>query len=122
MRGSRRTSLLLAAAVALLLVHFFPHLAAPVAWLALAVGLVWAAVFSLRIFLLLRERRSRAVQQAADEKAYRDYKAELDKLRTRFDPNHEWNEATELPHVYREALSALHERYRSMLERRFGPG
>ncbi len=122
MQGSRRTSLLLAAAVALLVVHFFPYLAAPVAWLSLAVGIVWAGLLVSRILSHYREARSRAAQQAADEKAYRDYEAQLDAIRTQFDPNHEWNEATAYPDAYRAALSALHERYRAMLERRFGPG
>ncbi len=122
MRDSRRTSLLLAAAAALLLVHFFPDLAAPVAWLALAAGLVWIAVVASRLLAYYRNKTRRAAQQAADDLEYRSYKAELDALRAQFDPNHEWNESTDYPRAYRESLSALHQRYQAMLERRFGPG
>jgi hypothetical protein len=122
MRDSRRTSLLLTAAAALLLVHFFPGLAGTVAWLAFAAGLVWLAVVASRIFTHYRDKKSRAMQQAADELEYRSYKAELDALRAKHDPNHEWDEATDYPRAYRDSLSALHERYQAMLERRFGPG
>jgi hypothetical protein len=122
MRDSRRTSFLLAAAGALLLVHFFPYLAGPIAWLALAAGTLWAAVFGSRILSFYRKKRALATQQAADDRSYAAYQAELDALRTRFDPHHEWNESTEYPSAYREDLSVLHERYRAMLERRFGPG
>lgn len=122
MRDSRRTSLLLAAAVALILVHFFPALAAPVAWLAFAAGLVWIAVVASRLLTYYRDKSSRAAQQAADDMEYRSYKAELDALRAQHDPNNEWNESTDYPLAYRESLSALHERYQAMLERRFGAG
>ena len=121
MRDSRRTSLLLTAAIALLVVHFFPYLAAPIAWSALAAGVVWVAVVGWRLLARYQIHRSHAAKLAADDVEYRSYEIELNALRARHDPKGDWNESTDFPEAYRESLNALHERYKAMLTRRFGP-
>ena len=62
-----------------------------------------------------------AVQLAADDAEYRQYKMELDVIRAKYDPHRDLSEPTSISPEYRNELSALHDKHQAMLERKFGP-
>jgi len=64
-----------------------------------------------------RERRQRAAQEAADERAYREYKQELDSIRAKYDADREPDAMSE---AYEAEIAALHDKYQDMLGESFG--
>ena len=117
-----RTRILIGVAALVALVQVFPdrvpwiELAAVIA--AAAYFIQWAAATHLARF---RRRRREAAQAAADEDEYRRYKRELDEVRSRYDGERDLDDLTSIPAEYRDALSALHDKYEAMLTRKFGP-
>ncbi len=110
-------------AAAVLLMQFLPNQANTIKWLTIAFGIVYLAARALRTYpQQFREKRRRAAQQAADDQEYRRYEAELEAIRARHDPQRELLGKTELPQEFKDELTALHEKYQAMLDRKFGPG
>ncbi len=68
----------------------------------------------------LKERRARLQQEKSDEDEYWEYKAKSDAIRTKYDPNDEWNEITSVPDEYRKEVRALNLEHANMLIRRNG--
>ena len=66
-----------------------------------------------------REKRRRAMQLAVDAQEYRLYEAELEAIRNKYDPNRLGVEGA-LPAAYQDELTALSEKHRAMLTRKFG--
>jgi len=117
-----RTRFLVAIAVIVLLMQFFPNQASAIRLAGIALGLLYLAVRALRTYpALYRDKKKRAAQQAADDEAYRQYKIEVDAIRAKYDPNHELTDDTAMQQEYRDELSALHDKYQAMLSRKFGP-
>lgn len=117
-----RTRILVALLVLVVLVQLFPDRATLIKliWVSAAAltTLVWAA---LRYAALRKRKLAEAAQQAADELEYRQYRDELDIIRTRFDPQRDLEDPTSLSPEYRDALTVLHDKHHAMLERKFGP-
>lgn len=117
-----RTRFLLALLVMVVLLRLFPDKSPAIE--AVAVGgaalycLLWAGS---RYLAQLRARRRQAAQAAADDEEYRCYECELASIRSQYDPDRDAGEA-DASQAYKDALSALHDRHRDMLTRRFGPG
>lgn len=61
-----------------------------------------------------------ASQREADEKEYWEFQKASDALRKKYDPNHEWNEATTTPPEYQTEHRALLLAHKAMLRRRNG--
>lgn len=61
-----------------------------------------------------------ASQREADEKEYWEFRKASDALRKKYDPNHEWNEATTTPTEYQTEHRALLLAHKAMLRRRNG--
>ena len=117
-----RTRFLVAIAVIVLLMQFFPDQAVAIRLAGVALGLLYLAVRALRTYpALCRDKKKRAAQQAADDAAYQQYKIEADVIRAKYDPNHELTDDNAIAQEYRDELSALHDKYQGMLARKFGP-
>jgi hypothetical protein len=86
------------------------------------IGLAAYGAFDLvrRIAKYLQERRSASEQAASDEEAFWAYSREHESVRTKFDPEKTWNEATPLPAEYLSEMRALNFRFSGMLRRRNG--
>lgn len=117
-----RTRILLALLVLVVLVQVFPDKAA-------VIKLVWVTAGALYVFIWAgakylakhKLKAAEAVQLAADDAEYRQYKMELDVIRAKYDPHRDLSEPTSISPEYRNELSALHDKHQAMLERKFGP-
>jgi hypothetical protein len=117
-----RTSFLVAIAVAVLMIQFFPNQAGTIKWVTVALGILYLVIRALRTYpKQYRDKKRRAALAAADDQEYRLYKTELDSIRTKYDPRHEMDENGAVPQAYKDELSALHDKHRAMLTRKFGP-
>jgi hypothetical protein len=117
-----RTIFLVAIAVALLMMQFFPGHADIIKWAVMAFGVAYLSIRALLTYpTLYKERRRRAAERAEDEAAYGRYRTELDSIRARHEPQPAPQD-TAAAQAYEAALSALHDKYGAMLDRRFGPG
>lgn len=67
-----------------------------------------------------KKRRAERQQEERDEKEYWDYEIKHNAIRAKYDPRHEWNEATSVPSEYIEEIRRLNFEYRGMLQRRNG--
>ena len=108
-----RTRFLLTLLVVVVLLQLFPDKSATVEWVAV----IGVALYSLiwlgsRYLAQYRGRRRKAELAAADEEEYRNYERELASIRARTDSASQ---------EYKDELSALHDRHRDMLARKFGP-
>ncbi len=113
-----RTRFLVAIAVAALLIQFLPDQASTIKWSVIALGAVYLLTMALRTYpRRFRERRQRAAQEAADERAYREYKQELDSIRAKYEADREPDAMSE---AYEAEIAALHDKYQDMLGRKFG--
>jgi hypothetical protein len=118
-----RTRFLVAIAVAVLLIQFFPDHAGIIKLATIALGILYLAIRALRTYpAQYRNKKQQAAQEADDEAEYQRYKIELDAIRAKYDPRHELGENAVIPQEYRDELSALHDKYQAMLTRKFGPG
>jgi Mg2+/citrate symporter len=117
MNSATATNVLLLIITALIFERVQPAWA-PLVWLVVG-GLV--AVWGISWFKRRRERR-RVVdeQNFRDEQEFKEYWAEHQAIRAKYDPEHKWNEATRTPREYREEIDLLNAQHRDMLKRRFG--
>jgi hypothetical protein len=118
-----RTLFLAAVAVIVLAMQFFPDQASHVKRTVIALGILYLAIRALRTYpRQYRDKRIRAAQEAADDREYRQYEIELEAIRAMYAPIHDLDEIAVIPQEYQNDLSALHDRHRAMLDRKFGPG
>lgn len=108
-----RTRFLLSLLVVVVLLQLFPDRSATVE----RVAVIGVALYSLiwlgsRYRARYRESRRKARLAEADAQEYRSYESELASIRARIDP---------ASPEYAGELSALHDRHREMLARKFGP-
>ncbi len=113
-----RTRFLVAIAVAALLIQFLPDQAHTIKWVVIALGAAYLLTMALRTYpRQFRESRQRAAQEAADERAYRDYRQELDAIRAKYEAD---RQPDALSQEYEAEIAALHDKYQDMLGRKFG--
>ncbi len=67
-----------------------------------------------------RKQRALVKQHEEDEKEYWEYRKKHDAVREKYDPRHEWNEATRVPQEYLKEIRSLNLSYEGMLRRRNG--
>ena len=67
-----------------------------------------------------RQRNAAQQQEQEDEKAFWELQRKCEAVRSKYDPNHEWNEATSRPKEYLHEIKQLNREYREMLQRRNG--
>ncbi|MGA2188059.1 MAG: hypothetical protein ABSH33_05980 [Steroidobacteraceae bacterium] len=117
-----RTRILLALLVLVVLVQLFPDRAALIKSVWVGAGALYVAIWAGARYLATRKLKSaEAAQLAADDEEYQRYKMELDAIRAKYDPNRDLTDPTSISPQYRDALSALHDKYEAMLGRKFGP-
>ena len=103
-----RTSFLVVIAAALLMLQFFPSHATRIKWAVVILGVAYLTIRALLTYpRLYREKKRRLAEDAADERAFGQYKMELDAILAR-----EGSEAE---------VAALHDRYKETLDRKFAP-
>ena len=108
-----RTRFLLTLLVVVILLQLFPDKSATVERLAVIGVALYALIWlGSRFLTVYRSRRQKARLAASDEEEYRTYESELAAIRARTDP---------ASLEYRNELSALHDKHREMLTRKFGP-
>jgi hypothetical protein len=117
-----RTRILVALLVLVVLVQLFPDRATLIKLIWVSAAALYTLLWATLRYAALRKRKSaEAALAAADELEYRQYRDELDIIRTRFDPQRDLEDPTSLSPEYRDALTALHDKHHAMLERKFGP-
>jgi hypothetical protein len=118
-----RTIFLAAIALAVLLMQLLPNQAHIFKWIAMGLAVMYLFGRGLSTYpRLFREKKRRAAQQRADEQEYQQYQIDLASIRARHDPQHEPLGRSELSQEFSDELTALHEKYQAMLERKFGSG
>ena len=117
-----RTRILVALLVMVILMQLFPEKAGAIERAFIVGGglyfLAWAAA---RFLAQHKRRNAEAAQSTADEAEYQEYRRELDGIRATHDPSRDLNEPTSISPEYQAALTALHDKHREMLVRKFGP-
>ena len=113
-----RTRILLVALVAVILMRLYPDRTGVIEQIVVAAGILYCAVWAVSFY---KRTRARTAQAAADEREYREYKAELDSIRAQYDPSRDPDDLTSIPPPYQDALTALHDKHAAMLTRKFGP-
>ena len=114
------TNTLLACILVILLKQFYPAELEMLTVIAVVALAVYCCYWLTKLPAKWRKHRAQTKQEEADEKEFWESQKELDAIRARFDPKHEWNEATTLPSEYRNEVRKVNSRHREMLYRRNG--
>lgn len=110
-------TLLLVLIAAMLGVHWYPDIAYP----AIGVAIVLYASNQLPKWWKQHQiDRTKQKQLDADEPLRRAFWAKHQLIRDKYDPKHEWNEATSLPAEYVREMAELNAEYRVVMDRWFG--
>ncbi|HYA20894.1 MAG TPA: hypothetical protein VEG25_09660 [Burkholderiales bacterium] len=67
-----------------------------------------------------KKRKAERWRAEQDEREYWNYQKQHDSIRAKYDPRHEWNEATSVPSEYLDEIRRLNLEHRGMLQRRNG--
>src|SRR5689334_16820617 len=95
-------------------IHWFPSVAYPVTAILIVAWLVNQVPDWLK-----ESRRENAHRKQLDDDAplRQEFYEKRDALRNKYDPEHEWNEATtDRPPEYERELDELHEQYKAVLD------
>jgi len=115
------TNLLLAIILFILLKQFYPAaieaLAPRVIVVVVLYGCYWLVA---KLPGKLKKRTAEKRLEQEDENAFWEHQKRHEGIRAKYDPKHEWNEATSLPNEYLKELRQLNLKYREMLQRRNG--
>ena len=65
-------------------------------------------------------QKAERLQEQKDEADFWELQRKGDAIRSKYDPDHVWNEATSLPQEYSNEIQNLNLEYRDMLKRRNG--
>jgi hypothetical protein len=65
-----------------------------------------------------KRRKAKRQQEQKDEAEFWEYQRKHDAIRTKYDPEHAWNEATSAPQEYLDVIRNLNLEHRRMLQRR----
>jgi hypothetical protein len=115
------TNVLLLAILLVLLLKFFPGETTFLAGVGLVGPPPHGCIWFVTQFPTWRRRRKADKHQAEqDERDFWEWSSKHDAIRAKFDPQDQWNEATQLPHEYRDEVRQLNLQYRAMLQRRNG--
>ena len=115
------TNSLLVAILALLLLKFYPTFTAAAVAIALAAFALFACYWmAARFPAWQRKRRAGRIQEEQDERDFWEYNGRHTAIRSKFDPEGTWNEATSIPAEYLSEIRELNLKYRQMLKRRNG--
>jgi hypothetical protein len=107
-------------ALAVILIQLVPTHATSIKWATIALGVAYLVVRAVLTYpKIYRDRRRRAAQRREDESDFRLYEIELDRVHAKYDAA----DADEIhAQAFKDELTALHEKYQGMLERKFGRG
>lgn len=115
------TNVLLVVILWILLKQFYPATADTLLTVAIVASVLYCCYWLVTKFpQRWKKRKAERQQEAEDEGAYWEYRQKHNAIRAKYDPRHEWNEATSVPHDYSKEIRALNLEYRSMLQRRNG--
>lgn len=115
------TNILLFVILFILVKQFYPAATETLVAVGIAAFVLYASHWLVTQFpARWKERRAERQQEEQDEKEYWDYQKAQDAIRAKYDPRHEWNEATSVPREYLEEIRRLNADHRAMLERRNG--
>jgi hypothetical protein len=116
-----RTSLLAAVALCALMIQLFPSYVTVIKWVVIALGVLYVAVRAWTMIpAWFLERRRQEQQVSADASEYREYERDLAAIRSRFVVNDAATTVETPPAAYQAALTALNEKHKEMLIRKFG--
>jgi Tfp pilus assembly protein PilE len=116
-----RTRFLVAIAIAAVLMQVYPAYVGAIKRGLVLLGVTYLLVRALKTYpRLYQEKKRQAAQNVADAQEYLDYARELETIRSTFDPNHHDGADVDPPPEYQDALTALSEKHRDMLTRKFG--
>lgn len=108
------TNFLLILIAAILGIHWYPDIAYPV----IAIAVVIYAMNELPKWWRQREiEKAKQRQLDADEPLRREFWAKHKAIRDKYDPRHEWNEATSLPLENEKEMEDLNAEYRAVMDR-----
>lgn len=115
------TNYLLFVILLILVMQFYPNLLAellPVVIGALMLYCCYWLVAKLRA--QWTKRGAEKQQEQKDEAEFWEYQRKHNAIRVKYDPEHEWNEATSVPKEYLNEIRSLIIEHREMLQRRNG--
>ena len=122
-KSSYRTFFLAAIAVIVLSMQLFPNQGSAIRSAGIVLGILYLAIVILRTYPeAFKNKRKKALQEAADGQQYRQYEIELNSIRAKYGQGQSSGESGTLTPEYKDELSALHGKYQAMLERKFGSG
>lgn len=107
--------------IVMLIKHFYPEATKTILLSSISLigfyGFYWMGA---QLYKWGKERMAIKYQDGEDENTYLEYQKKHDAIRTKFDPNYQWNEATSVPSDYLKEVRVLNLQYREMLKRRNG--
>ena len=80
-------------------------------------GCYWLVV---KFPVLWKKRRIERLQEQKDEAEFREWQRKHNLIRTKYDPEHKWNEVTSVPQEYLDEIRSLNIEHQKMLQRRNG--
>jgi len=95
-------------------IHWYPSIAYPAFVIAF---IAWAFNELPKWWKQRRIERAKQKQLDADEPLRREFWEKHEAIRDKYDPKHEWNEATSLPAEYRREMEELNRGYRAVMNR-----
>jgi hypothetical protein len=114
LRFMSTTNILLALIAAMLSIRWYPSIAYPV----IAIALIGWALTELPKWRECRRGETAIERQLkADEPLRNEFWVKHKAIRDKYDPKHEWNEATSLPAAYIQEMDALNAEYRVVMDR-----
>jgi len=115
------TNLLLAIILAILIRQFYPAFGDMVVVVVVAASALYGCYWLVARYPKQRKKqRALRMQEQTDEKQFWQWWKEHEALRAKYDPRHEWDEATMLPEDYLKEIRKLNLAHQDMLCRRNG--
>ena len=111
------TNFLLLVVIMILIRQFYPGLADALVGILIVGGIAYGGYWLLRKY---PAHRTATAQRKADDGEYWKYQTDHEAIRSRYDPNRQWNEATTVPPEYLAEIRALNQAHHQMLRRRNG--
>jgi hypothetical protein len=95
-------------------IHWYPDIAYPAIFIAL---IAWAFKELPKWWKQRQSNMAKQKQLDADELLRREFWEKHKAIRDKYDPKHEWNDATFLPAEYEREMEELNAEYRAVMDR-----
>jgi hypothetical protein len=87
---------------------FYPNTAKEYSYVVLGIGAIWVVYTLIKTW---RRDEAERKQERKEQDKNSEFIAELNVIRAKYDPRHEWNEATSLPEAYEREVETLRRKH-----------